>query len=86
MLLQSSVDEAGEATLELLPALPTAWADGQISGLRARGGYEVSMQWHNGQLVEATIKADKAGKATIAVNGKNKKLSFAKGQTEVFRP
>ncbi|MBL8205564.1 MAG: glycoside hydrolase family 95 protein [Blastocatellia bacterium] len=55
MLMQS---HAGE--IHLLPALPKAWASGEIKGLRARGGFEVSMKWEDGRLVYATIKS-KAG-------------------------
>jgi alpha-L-fucosidase 2 len=52
MLLQSDGEE-----IELLPALPGAWQDGEISGLRARGGYEVSIRWRDGHLELARIQA-----------------------------
>ena len=51
MLVQS---QAGE--IELLPALPSAWPTGNISGLRARGGYELDLKWQAGKLTSTTIK------------------------------
>jgi alpha-L-fucosidase 2 len=51
MLVQS---QAGE--IELLPALPKEWPTGKISGLRARGGFEVGVKWTDGKLASATIK------------------------------
>jgi alpha-L-fucosidase 2 len=52
LLLQSHLDE-----LHLLPALPRAWASGRITGLRARGGYEVDLTWREGALLTATVRS-----------------------------
>ncbi len=52
MLLQSQNNE-----IHLLPALPDAWANGNIKGLRARGGFEVNVDWANVKLKTATVKS-----------------------------
>ncbi|MHB8899120.1 MAG: glycoside hydrolase family 95 protein [Thermoguttaceae bacterium] len=56
MLLQSHLGK-----LRLLPTVPKAWPTGSIHGLRARGGLEVDLQWQDGRLVEAVLRADAAG-------------------------
>ncbi len=56
MLLQSQLGE-----IDLLPALPDAWSEGEIKGLKARGNFEVSMQWKGGRLVNAEILSGSGG-------------------------
>ena len=65
MLVQSTPE-----CITLLPAIPSAWADGCVSGLRARGGYIVDMTWRNGRVTSATITpVPGATPSTIRVNG-----------------
>lgn len=60
MLLQSQL-----GVVDLLPALPDVWADGSISGIKARGGFELSIQWKNKLLTQATLTASHGGICTL---------------------
>jgi alpha-L-fucosidase 2 len=50
--------QSHDGSVRLLPALPPAWQDGYVTGLRARGGYSIEMKWSSGRLEWARIKAD----------------------------
>ena len=64
MLLQSQ-----SGTLELLPALPAAWASGRFVGLRARGGFEVDLVWQDGRPVEARVRSHLGGTCRLGGGG-----------------
>lgn len=88
MLMQSY-----DGSIYLLPALPDAWTEGEISGLRTQGGFEISnMKWKNGQLLQLSITSTiggncrlrlssgmkmKTGTALKIANGENKNPFFA---------
>ncbi|KJK11429.1 glycosyl hydrolase [Terrabacter sp. 28] len=76
MLLQSH-----GTVIHLLPALPVEWKDGSFSGLRARGGYEVSCTWRDGRVISYRVVADRAGNygnVIVRVNGQDVKVKPTK--------
>ena len=64
MLLQS---HAGE--LSLLPALPASWATGRVAGLRARGAFDIALEWAGGKLLNGRIYSRLGGPCTVRVAG-----------------
>ena len=76
MLLQS---HAGE--IELLPALPKAWPNGSVRGLRARGGFTVDIEWKDGKVVAANLHNLKGNPCSVKINGTTKPIRSAKGET-----
>jgi alpha-L-fucosidase 2 len=72
MLLQSH-----EGYLHLLPALPDAWAEGRISGIKGRGNFTVTIEWKNKQLQRAIITARTGGNCRIRSNVPVKVLNTA---------
>jgi alpha-L-fucosidase 2 len=79
MLVQSH-----RGRLKLLPALPSAWPRGRISGIRARGGFELDLRWDAGQL-ESVVVTNLAGeRATLAYRDKLVSIDIKKGARQRF--
>jgi alpha-L-fucosidase 2 len=80
MLLQSQVpDGNGGYLIDLLPALPKAWSEGSVKGLKARGNVTVDLSWKDGRLTEAKLYP--ATDVTLTVRYGDKQVSVrAKGK------
>jgi alpha-L-fucosidase 2 len=77
MLLQSHTGE-----IVLLPALPSAWPEGSVKGLKARGGFTVDLAWKDGQVTDYRITSPQPQEVTARLNGEAKTVRSAGAQVQ----
>ena len=78
MLLQSHT-----GFIDVLPALPDSWKQGEVRGLCARGGFEVGLKWQQGVLQSVVVKSLAGEPCTLNYHGKTLRFDTKKGQTYV---
>lgn len=85
MLLQSHLrDENGDFYQDLLPALPASLSSGKISGIKGRGGFEISLNWEDEKLIAAKVQSLRGNKLNLRYNGKTVSKETIKGETYTF--
>jgi alpha-L-fucosidase 2 len=75
MLLQSHTGE-----IELLPALPSAWPAGHVTGLRARGGFDIEIAWDNGRLANVGVHSIAGRKAVLRYGNRTAEIELRPGE------
>ena len=85
MLLQSHLrDDNGDFYLDILPALPSGLPVGKVSGIKGRGGFELSIAWENGKLVSVDVKSLLGNKLNLRNAGKVISQETSKGESYSF--
>ncbi len=71
MIVQSQrKTKDGKVIIDLLPALPTVWLNGEVKGIRVRGGVELDMAWENGEVVKLNIRSQQDDNYVLCYKGK----------------
>jgi alpha-L-fucosidase 2 len=74
-----------DGEIDLLPALPRAWPTGSVRGLRARGGFEVDIEWRDGQLLAAQLRASVRNEARLRYRDRLVRRGLRKGERHTLR-
>lgn len=78
-ITKTKTEDAAPITIELLPALPDNWKDGEVKGIRARGGITVDMTWSDSKVVRLALNAKQSARITLIANGTSKTVKLKKG-------
>ena len=81
MLVQSHADQ-----IHLLPALPSAWPTGKVSGIAARGGFDVDVTWQDGRMVEAKIRSKSGRPCKVVYGGQEWTFETESGKSYPIKP
>jgi len=84
MLLQSHLTDGDVRVIDILPAVPTAWKSGRISGLKARGAVEIDIEWSEAGKVRVSLKAGADGRFLLRYKQHKKILTLRKGENSVI--
>ncbi len=86
MLLQSQSEISNSKfEIHLLPALPSAWPTGSIKGLRARGGFEMDIEWKDGKLTSARVRSLTGNSAKVRYGTETREVVLKKGQAFIWQ-
>ncbi|MFD9704573.1 glycoside hydrolase N-terminal domain-containing protein [Lentzea sp. NPDC059081] len=72
--------------IELLPALPEAWKTGKATGIGARGGFTVDLEWQNSKITSARITSTGGTETEVRFGTQKRKIKLRKGQSTTLRP
>ncbi|MFJ4921089.1 glycosyl hydrolase family 95 catalytic domain-containing protein [Streptomyces sp. NPDC088725] len=72
--------------IELLPALPAAWAEsGSVTGIGARGGFVVDLSWHDGKVDDLTLRSVGGGSVTVTAGSVSRAVTVQRGGSVTLR-
>ena len=72
--------------IDLLPALPSVWPDGQVKGLRTPGGFELDITWKEQKVTSVTVKSVFGTRCQLNLKGETIPVRLKKGESKTFHP